>query len=143
MRIRSRHGATRQVWTILIQRSLNDWNMNKKQAVSSLSALAHEQRLGIFRLLVRRGATGLPAGEIAAAVRASPTAASFHLKELERAGLIRSTRQGRSIVYALHVDAVRRLLTYLTEDCCQGNPEMCAAPINTSKTLCCVEGDEK
>jgi len=117
--------------------------MNKKQAVTSLSALAHEQRLGIFRLLVRKGPSGLPAGEIATAVGASPTAASFHLKELERAGLIRSTRQGRSIVYALHVDAVRRLLTYLTEDCCQGNPEMCAAPINTAKNLCCVEGEEK
>ena len=117
--------------------------MNKKQAVTSLSALAHEQRLGIFRLLVRKGPSGLPAGEIAAAVGASPTAASFHLKELERAGLIRSTRQGRSIVYALHVDAVRRLLTYLVEDCCQGNPEMCAAPINTATNLCCVEGEAK
>src|SRR5690349_22293167 len=103
--------------------------MNKKQAVTSLAALAHEQRLGIFRLLVRKGPTGLPAGAIASAVKASPTAASFHLKELERSGLICSTRQGRSIIYALHVDAVRQLLTYLTEDCCQGNPEICAAPI--------------
>jgi ArsR family transcriptional regulator, arsenate/arsenite/antimonite-responsive transcriptional repressor len=113
--------------------------MNKKQAVTSLAALAHEQRLGIFRLLVRKGPTGLPAGAIATAIGASPTAASFHLKELERAGLIRSTRQGRSIVYALHVDAVRRLLTYLTEDCCQGNPEMCASPINAAKNLCGVQ----
>lgn len=117
--------------------------MNKKQAVTSLSALAHEQRLGIFRLLVRKGPTGLPAGAIASSVGASPTAASFHLKELERAGLIRSTRQGRSIVYALHVDAVRRLLTYLTEDCCQGNPEMCGAAINAATNLCCVEGEVK
>ena len=138
-----RHGSTKAIFTTIIQRSLNVCIMNKKQAVTSLSALAHEQRLGIFRLLVRKGPSGLPAGEIATAVGASPTAASFHLKELERAGLIRSTRQGRSIVYALHVDAVRRLLTYLTEDCCQGNPEMCAAPINTAKNLCCVEGEEK
>lgn len=117
--------------------------MNKKQAVTSLSALAHEQRLGIFRLLVRKGPTGLPAGAIASSVGASPTAASFHLKELERAGLIRSTRQGRSIVCALHVDAVRRLLTYLTQDCCQGNPEMCGSAINAATNLCCVEGEVK
>ena len=109
----------------------------------SLSALAHEQRLSIFRLLVRKGPTGLPAGSIAKAVGASPTAASFHLKELERAGLIRSTRQGRSIIYALHVDAIRQLLTYLTEDCCQGHPEMCAAPVNAARNLCRAEGAEK
>ena len=117
--------------------------MNKKQAVTSLSALAHEQRLGIFRLLVRKGPTGLPAGAIASSVGASPTAASFHLKELERAGLIRATRQGRSIVYALHVDAIRQLLTYLTEDCCQGHPEMCAAPVKAARNLCRVEGEGK
>lgn len=117
--------------------------MNKKQAVISLSALAHEQRLGIFRLLVRKGPTGLPAGAIAKSIGASPTAASFHLKELDRAGLTRSTRQGRSIVYAVHVDAVRQLLTYLTEDCCQGHPEMCAAPIKATKNLCRVEGNGK
>ncbi|WP_045837260.1 helix-turn-helix transcriptional regulator [Hyphomicrobium sp. 99] len=117
--------------------------MNKRQAVTSLAALAHEQRLGIFRLLVRKGPTGLPAGAIASAIGASPTAASFHLKELDRAGLIRSTRQGRSIVYALHVDAVRQLLTYLTEDCCQGHPEMCAAPTKAAKNFCRVEGEGK
>lgn len=117
--------------------------MNKRQAVTSLAALAHEQRLAIFRLLVRKGPTGLAAGAIATSVGAGPTAASFHLKELERAGLIRSTRQGRSIVYALHVDAVRQLLTYLTEDCCQGHPEMCAAPIKAAKSFCSVGGNDK
>lgn len=117
--------------------------MNKRRAVSSLAALAHEQRLSIFRLLVRKGPTGLAAGAIASAVGASPTAASFHLKELGRAGLIRSTRQGRSIVYALHVDAVRQLLTYLTDDCCQGHPEICAAPIKAARTLCRAEGNGK
>lgn len=117
--------------------------MNKRQAVTLLSALAHEQRLSIFRLLVKKGPTGLAAGGIASAVAASPTAASFHLKELERAGLIRSTRQGRSIVYALHVDAVRQLLIYLTEDCCQGHPELCAAPTKAAKNFCRAEGEGK
>ncbi len=116
--------------------------MNKRSAVTSLAALAHEQRLSIFRLLVRRGPSGLAAGSISKSVHASPTATSFHLKELESAGLIRSTRQGRSIIYALHVEAVRELLTYLTEDCCQGNPEMCAAPVKAAKNLCCSEGEE-
>lgn len=85
----------------------------------------------------------MSAGSLATSVGASPTGASFHLKELERAGLIRSTRQGRSIIYALHVDATRQLLTYLTEDCCQGHPEMCAAPVKAARNLCRAEGNGK
>ena len=96
--------------------------MEETQAVTSLAALAHPQRLRIFRLLVREGPNGLAAYEIAEAVEASPTAASFHLKELDRAGLIRATRDGRFVRYAVHVDGMRKLLTYLTEDCCQGQP---------------------
>lgn len=120
---------------------LKDWSLNKKQAVIRLAALAHEQRLAIFRLLVRKGPTGLPAGALATAVGAGATAASFHLKELERSGLVRSTRQGRNIVYALHVDAVRQLLTYLTEDCCQGHPEMCGEPVRSAASLCTSKGE--
>lgn len=105
-------------------------------AVTALAALAHEQRLGIFRLLVVAGPNGLPAGEIAEAVGASPTAASFHLKELDRAGLIRPTRDGRYVRYAVHVEGMRHLLEYLTEDCCQGQPELCGATIKKAKTIC-------
>ena len=63
--------------------------------------------------------------QLAEAVEASPTATSFHLKELDRAGLIHATRDGRFVRYAVHVDGMRKLLTYLTEDCCQGQPELC------------------
>ena len=65
--------------------------MDENQAVTSLAALAHEQRLRTFRLLVRKGPSGMPAGEIADAVGCTPTGASFHLKELDHAGL--STRR--------------------------------------------------
>lgn len=106
--------------------------MNSRQAVTSLAALAHEQRLAIFRLLVKAGPSGVPAGEIADAVKATPTAASFHLKELDRAGLIRSTRDGRYIRYAAHFEGMRQLLQFLTEDCCQGQPELCGKVFGAS-----------
>jgi ArsR family transcriptional regulator len=99
--------------------------MDTGSAVTSLAALAHLQRLSIFRLLVRQGPSGLPAGEIAAAVKASATATSFHLKELDRAGLIRATRDGRFVRYAAHFEGMRQLMEFLTEDCCQGQPELC------------------
>jgi len=110
--------------------------MNSKDAVTLLAALAHDQRLAIFRLLVKRGPSGLPAGEIADAIGATPTAASFHLKELDRAGLIHATRVGRYIRYAVHFDGMRQLLTFLTQDCCQGRPELCGSTINKARTLC-------
>ncbi|HEY8248289.1 MAG TPA: metalloregulator ArsR/SmtB family transcription factor [Hyphomicrobium sp.] len=110
--------------------------MEATQAVTSLAALAHPQRLRIFRMLVREGPNGLAAYEIAEAVEASPTAASFHLKELDRAGLIHATRDGRFVRYAVHVDGMRRLLTYLTEDCCQGQPELCGPSVKKVRSLC-------
>lgn len=110
--------------------------MNENQAVFALAALAHQQRLAIFRLLVVEGPNGLPASEIAEAVGATPTGASFHLKELNRAGLIRGTRHGRFIRYAVHVEGMRQLLTYLTEDCCQGNPQLCGATIKKVRSVC-------
>lgn len=117
--------------------------MDESQAVTSLAALAHPQRLRIFRLLVVEGPNGRPASEIAEAVEASPTAASFHLKELERAGLIRGTRFGRYIRYAVHVDGMRQLLTYLTEDCCQGQPELCGQTIKKASALCESKGGKR
>lgn len=110
--------------------------MNETQAVTSLAALAHPQRLRICRLLVVKGPSGLAASEIADAVKASPTAASFHLKELDRAGLIRSTRDGRYVRYAVNVEGMRRLLTYLVEDCCRGQPELCGATFKRVRSLC-------
>lgn len=110
--------------------------METHDAVTALAALAHEQRLKIFRLLVREGPGGLPASEIAEAVGASPTGASFHLKELDRAGLIHATRDGRYVRYAVHFEGMRQLLTYLTEDCCQGNPQLCGTTVKKVRSVC-------
>ena len=110
--------------------------MEIRNAVIALAALAHEQRLKIFRLLVRQGPSGLAATDIAEAVGASPTGASFHLKELDRAGLIRATRDGRYVRYAVHFEGMRQLLTYLTDDCCQGNPQLCGTTIKKVRSVC-------
>lgn len=104
--------------------------------ISALSALAHQHRLRIFRLLVRAGPSGVPAGEIAEHVGISATSTSFHLKELEHARLITATRQGRFIRYAVQVEGMRQLLTYLTEDCCQGQPELCGDTVKTTRVIC-------
>lgn len=110
--------------------------MNDHTASNMLGALAQEHRLRIFRRLVKAGPSGLPSSEIAEGAGISPTSASFHLKELERTGLLIATRQGRFIRYAVHVNAMRQLLTYLTEDCCQGQPELCGGIFLKAKTLC-------
>lgn len=99
--------------------------MNDDSAVHTLSALAHGDRLSAFRMLVRAGPSGMPSGEIAAALSIPPTRMSFHLSALERAGLLRSWRDGRHVLYAASYDQMRQLLAFLTEDCCSGNPEIC------------------
>jgi DNA-binding transcriptional ArsR family regulator len=111
-------------------------SLDDKRAVTVLTALAQEHRLKIFRMLVWRGPSGLSAGEIATEAEISPTSTSFHLKELERAGLLRATRDGRFIRYAVNIDAMRQLLEFLTEDCCQGNPEICGGIFAGAKSLC-------
>src|SRR6476619_5595959 len=110
--------------------------MSEPKIIAALAALAHQHRLRIFRLLVKEGPSGMPAGEIADAIGISATNMSFHVKELDRAGLLRSTRQGRFIRYAIDVDGMRELLTYLTEDCCQGRPELCGAVVAEASRLC-------
>jgi ArsR family transcriptional regulator, arsenate/arsenite/antimonite-responsive transcriptional repressor len=105
-------------------------------AVRAFAALAQENRLAIFRHLVGAGPSGVPAGEIAKAVGISPTSVSFHLKELDRAGLVTQTRHGRFIHYALYVERVRQLIEYLTEDCCGGQPELCGSAYTRAESLC-------
>lgn len=117
--------------------------MKDEAAIEMLSALAQEHRIKVFRLLVRAGPSGLPSSEIAEAVAISPTSASFHLKELDRAGLLRSWREGRYIRYAVHVDGMRGLLTYLTENCCDGQPELCGAGWKAAEDFCCVSGESE
>lgn len=99
--------------------------METKTAVAALTALAHETRLKVFRLLVRQGHEGLPAGRIAESLNVVPATLSAHLAQLERAQLVRSWRVERRIFYAIDIEGTRRMLRYLTEDCCQGHPELC------------------
>ena len=101
--------------------------MEIPQAVAALTALAQASRLRVFRLLVPAGEAGLAAGEIAAALNIPAATLTFHLKELARAGLVEWRREGRFIHYSLCVDGMRELLEFLTEDCCQGHPELCGA----------------
>jgi DNA-binding transcriptional ArsR family regulator len=110
--------------------------MDETKVVASLAALAHQHRLRIFRLLVKQGPSGMPAGEIAVRIGIGATNTSFHLKELDRAGLLRATRQGRFIHYAINVEGMRKLLTYLTEECCQGRPELCGDAFVATSKLC-------
>jgi ArsR family transcriptional regulator, arsenate/arsenite/antimonite-responsive transcriptional repressor len=95
-------------------------------AVAALLALAQRSRLEVFRLLMRAGPEGLPAGEIARRVGAPANTMSTHLAVLGRAGLLSARREGRVIYHAIETDGVRRLMTFLLEDCCGGRPDLCA-----------------
>ncbi|WP_448658407.1 ArsR/SmtB family transcription factor [Sphingomonas sp. CJ99] len=95
-------------------------------AVDALGALAHETRLSAFRMLVRAGPDGMIAGAIAEQCGVPPSTMSHHLATLERAGLVRSERESRLIHYRADYPAMRRLLTFLMQDCCQGAPELCS-----------------
>ena len=92
--------------------------MELNTAVQHLGALAHDTRLSIFRLLVRRGNSGLPAGEIAARLEVAPPNASFHLAELTRVGLITAQRDGRNVIYRVDFSAMTALMDYLRDNCC-------------------------
>src|SRR5690242_3972361 len=100
--------------------------MELRSAVVALSALAHEGRLRVFRMLVQEGVMGLPAGEIAHRLDVPPNSLSANLGVLSHAGLVRSRRQGRSIIYTAEYDRMRDLLGFLVEDCCDGSPEICS-----------------
>jgi DNA-binding transcriptional ArsR family regulator len=100
--------------------------MDFETAIRRLSAIAQEARLEVFRLLVKAGPEGMAAGDIARALRVPANTLSAQLLVLSNAGLVRARRDGRSIIYAIHFDAMRDLLVFLTEDCCGGRAEMCA-----------------
>jgi DNA-binding transcriptional ArsR family regulator len=107
--------------------------MKIKTATQALAALAHETRLAVFRHLVVAGDGGAAAGEIAAKLKISAPTLSFHLKELEQAGLIHARRQSRHIIYAADYEKMRALLSFLMQDCCRGRPEICAVDV----AACC------
>jgi ArsR family transcriptional regulator, arsenate/arsenite/antimonite-responsive transcriptional repressor len=96
-----------------------------QSAVRALSALAQETRLAAYRVLVRAGEEGLPAGEIASQLGVPPATLSFHLKELAHAGLVTSRNEGRFVIYAADYAVMTGLIGFLSEECCAGQPELC------------------
>lgn len=95
--------------------------MKTMEVVTALGALAQASRLGIYRLLVSAGPEGMAAGAIAERLALPAATLSFHLKELSRAGLVRSQQDGRFIIYCANFDAMIGLVSFLTENCCGGN----------------------
>lgn len=100
--------------------------MNENQIVRSLTALAQKVRLRVFRALVVAGSAGLTPGILADQLEVAPNTLSFHLKELVHSGLISQERQGRNLIYRASFATMNELLSYLTENCCQGTA--CLSP---------------
>lgn len=97
-----------------------------EQAEALLSALAHRIRLRIFRRLVRAGTAGMSSGDLSQALELAPSNLSFHLDRLQKVGLIRARRKSRNVFHAVDVEVLRTLMVYLTEECCAGEPSVCA-----------------
>jgi|SRR6188508_2777489 ArsR family transcriptional regulator, arsenate/arsenite/antimonite-responsive transcriptional repressor len=113
--------------------------MEKTDAVAALAALAQDNRLDVFRLLVEAGPDGLPAGEVASALSLAPNTLTFHFDRLRVAGLVTVRREGRSMIYAARFETMNALLAYLTENCCGGVasdcvPAACAPTRSARKT---------
>lgn len=100
--------------------------MTTDHALLALSALSHPTRLSVFRLLVKAGPSGLPAGVIAADLNVRQNTLSTNLAQLTDAGLITRERDGRIIRYAANMAGMNDLILYLMEDCCGGDPKHCA-----------------
>ena len=107
-------------------------------ALAALAALGQSTRLEIFRLLMRREPDGLPAGVIAETIGCPHNTLSTHLSILARSGLVRGTRDGRSIVYRADVDGMRNLIGFLVMDCCEGHPELCNLEDALWANACCA-----
>jgi DNA-binding transcriptional ArsR family regulator len=111
--------------------------MEKHGAIAALAALAQDNRLDVFRLLVKAGPEGLAAGEVARRLKLPPNTLSFHFDRLRQAGLVAVRRESRSMIYTAQFDTMNGLVDFLTENCCKGVADecgpSCAAPASTSK----------
>jgi DNA-binding transcriptional ArsR family regulator len=101
--------------------------MKTPAVISAFGALAHEHRLAIYRLLVERGPEGLSAGAIGGRIGLLPSSLTFHLQNLQRAGLITQQRVSRQLIYGVDFDAMNELIGYLTENCCGQGSAQCTA----------------
>lgn len=99
--------------------------MKKPDALAALAALAQENRLDVFRLLVEAGRQGMPAGAVAEALKLAPNTLTFHFDRLRDAELVTVRRDGRSMIYAARYESMNALIAFLTENCCRGRPEQC------------------
>ena len=99
--------------------------LSPAQAVSVLAALAQPTRLAIFRLLLKHEPVGVTAGVIADTIGAPHNTISTHLAILVRGGLLRGSRDGRTITYRADIEGMRALVGFLVNDCCDGHPELC------------------
>ena len=117
--------------------------MEIKAAVAVLGALAQETRLAVFRLLIQAGPQGVPAGEISESLEVAPATLSFHLKELSRAGLVTARQDGRFIYYAADFPQMAALMSFLTQNCCQGMPEECLTVVESALGRCCAPAQSK
>jgi DNA-binding transcriptional ArsR family regulator len=113
--------------------------MEMKETVVALGALAQDTRLSIFRLLVRVGPEGIPVGRIGEELQVAPATLSFHLKELYHASLISSRQEGRFIYYSANFERMAALMTFLTQNCCQGMPQECITMVETPLGGCCPQ----
>jgi DNA-binding transcriptional ArsR family regulator len=102
--------------------------MEKSNAVAALAALAQDNRLDVFKLLVEAGPEGMAAGEIADALNLAPNTLTFHFDRLRMAGLVTVRREGRSMIYAARFETMNALVAYLTENCCRGSRKR-SAPV--------------
>jgi DNA-binding transcriptional ArsR family regulator len=100
--------------------------MKTPDVVNALSALAHDHRLAIYRLLVEQGPEGLPAGVIGERVGLVPSSLTFHLQSLQRAGLITQLRASRQLIYSADYRVMNGLVGYLTDKCCTASGDSCA-----------------
>ena len=112
--------------------------MDITNATRALAALSQESRLRAFRMLVRSGSDGIAAGKIADTLEVPHNTMSTHLATLVNAGLVTSRRESRSIIYSIDFDGTRALLSFLMEDCCQGNPDVCLPVLESLLPGCCA-----
>jgi ArsR family transcriptional regulator len=113
--------------------------MESNLAILALGALAQDTRLATFRLLMQAEPLGLAAGEVARQLNVPQNTLSTHLAILERAGLVSSARQSRTIIYRAAMAQIRELTSFLVNDCCGGRPELCAPLVAEFTPLCCPE----
>jgi len=113
-------------------------SLSEAHAISALAALAQPTRLAIFRLLVKHEPVGITAGVIAATIGAPHNTLSTHLAILVRAGLLRSSREGRTIIYRSDIEGIRSVIAFLVSQCCDGHPELCNLVAADAAACCAV-----